>query len=69
MVEAGLVIKPTVDPVFRFTFPSSEKLPPPVMAFQRVSFSYSGLVEDYLYTGERFALTPRRARLERARGA
>mmetsp|Transcript_25316 Transcript_25316/g.59050 ORF Transcript_25316/g.59050 Transcript_25316/m.59050 type:complete len:717 (-) Transcript_25316:679-2829(-) len=56
MVEAGLTPKPQPDPVFRFTFPSSEKIPPPVLAFQNVSFSYSGKVEDYLYTGLEFGI-------------
>merc|ERR1719313_2379482 len=56
MVEAGLTTKPVDDPVFRFGFPSSEKIPPPVMAFQNVSFSYSGKVEDYLYTGLEFGI-------------
>jgi len=56
MVEAGLTTKPVDDPVFRFGFPSSEKIPPPVMAFQNVSFSYSGKVEDYLYTNLDFGI-------------
>jgi len=56
MVEAGLTKKPVPDPVFRFTFPNSEKLPPPVLAFQKVSFAYSGKKEDYLYTNLEFGI-------------
>ena len=56
MVEAGLTKKVVPDPVFRFTFPNSEKIPPPVMAFQDVSFAYSGKKEDYLYTNLEFGI-------------
>ena len=56
MVEAGLTLKPVPDPVFRFSFPSSEKIPPPVLAFQNVSFAYSGKPEDYLYTNLEFGI-------------
>merc|ERR1740138_29727 len=56
MVEAGLSEKPVEDPKFRFTFPNSEKIPPPVMAFQNVSFAYSGKKSDYLYTGLEFGI-------------
>ena len=56
MVEAGLTDKVQADPLFRFSFPNSEKLPPPVMAFQNVSFAYSGKKEDYLYTKLEFGI-------------
>jgi len=56
MMEAGLTKKVVPDPVFRFGFPNSEKIPPPVMAFQNVSFAYSGKKEDYLYTGLEFGI-------------
>jgi ATP-binding cassette subfamily F protein 2 len=56
MMEAGLTKKVVPDPVFRFGFPNSEKLPPPVLAFQEVSFAYSGKKEDYLYTGLDFGI-------------
>ena len=56
MVEAGLTERPVEDPKFRFRFPNSEKIPPPVLAFQDVSFAYSGKKEDYLYTGLEFGL-------------
>jgi ATP-binding cassette subfamily F protein 2 len=49
MKEKGLTEKPKSDPMFNFTFPDSEKLPPPVLAFDTMSFSYSGKKEDYLY--------------------
>jgi len=56
MVEAGLTPKPAADPVFRFAFPSCPKIPPPVLAFQDVSFSYSGKKEDHLYEGLEFGI-------------
>jgi len=56
MVEAGLTTKPVEDPKFRFAFPNSTKIPPPVLAFQNVSFAYSGKKEDYLYTGLEFGI-------------
>ena len=33
---------------FNFEFPSCDKLPPPVLPFIGVSFSYSGKKEEYL---------------------
>jgi len=56
MMEAGLTPKVEPDPKFRFKFPNSQKLPPPVLAFQDVSFAYSGKKEDYLYTGLEFGI-------------
>ena len=42
MIESGLTPKP-LDPIqYRFKWPSCAQLPPPVMAFDDVSFSYSG---------------------------
>jgi len=49
MIAEGLTDKPLADPRYRFRFPDAEKLPPPVMSFNQVSFSYSGNKEDYLY--------------------
>eukprot|EP00434_Breviolum_minutum_P029121 symbB.v1.2.025761.t1/scaffold2518.1/size77081/5 len=49
MVEAGLTEKPMADPTYEFSFPDSEKISPPVMAFHNVSFAYSGKKEDHLY--------------------
>merc|ERR1740138_1511760 len=56
MMEAGLTPKVVPAPVFRFRFPNSQKLPPPVMAFQDVSFAYSGKKEDYLYKNLEFGV-------------
>ncbi|CAD7939914.1 unnamed protein product [Amoebophrya sp. A120] len=56
MTEAGLTEKPVADPQYVFRFPNSEKLPPPVLAFEDVSFSYSGKRQDYLYDGLNFGV-------------
>eukprot|EP00667_Euglena_gracilis_P004103 EG_transcript_4118 len=56
MVEAGLTEKPVPDPKYEFYFPSPGGLPPPVIAFHNVSFSYSGKKEDYLYTDLSFGI-------------
>lgn len=49
-MEADGLIQPVVpDRVFSFKFPDVEKLPPPVLAFDGMSFSYSGKDEDNLY--------------------
>jgi len=39
-----------------FTFPEAEQLAPPVLAFNNVSFSYSGDKADYLYTKLSFGI-------------
>jgi len=49
MKEAGLAEKPEVDLTYNFSFPNSEKISPPVLAFSNVSFSYSGEKKDHLY--------------------
>jgi len=49
MYEKGLTEKPKEDPKYHFAFPEAEKLAPPILAFNNVSFSYSGKKEDYLY--------------------
>merc|ERR1711988_1009386 len=41
----------TPDRTYEFRFPDSEKISPPVLAFNSVSFSYSGAKEDHLYEG------------------
>lgn len=51
MYAAGLTEKVVPTPKFRFDFAACEKLPPPVLAFHNVAFSYSGRKEDYLYSG------------------
>merc|ERR1712139_738189 len=49
MKEKGLTEMPLADPKYMFQFPQSDSLPPPVLAFDDMSFSYSGKKEDYLY--------------------
>jgi len=56
MFEAGLTEKPLTDPSYDYKFPNSERISPPVMAFQNVSFSYSGKKEDYLYKDLEFGV-------------
>lgn len=49
-MEADGLIEPVIpDKIFSFRFPDVEKLPPPVLSFDDVSFSYSGKPEDNLY--------------------
>ncbi|OAX80865.1 ABC transporter ATP-binding protein ARB1 [Emergomyces africanus] len=49
-MEADGFIQPvTPDKVFTFRFADVEKLPPPVLSFDDVTFSYSGKPEDNLY--------------------
>ncbi|KIW86936.1 uncharacterized protein Z519_12401 [Cladophialophora bantiana CBS 173.52] len=49
-MEADGFIQPVVpDRVFTFRFADVEKLPPPVLSFDNVTFSYSGKPEDNLY--------------------
>lgn len=40
MVERGLTEKVTKDKIFTFRFDNVGELPPPVLAFQDVSFGY-----------------------------
>ncbi|KAF8983755.1 hypothetical protein BGZ46_009631 [Entomortierella lignicola] len=51
MEAAGLIEK--VDPplLFKFKFSDTDKLPPPVLAFDEVAFAYSGEMKDALYKG------------------
>lgn len=49
MEADGLIEKVVPDKVFSFRFPEVEKLPPPVLSFDDVTFSYSGKAEDNLY--------------------
>ncbi|KAL9111107.1 MAG: hypothetical protein Q9227_004370 [Pyrenula ochraceoflavens] len=49
-MEADGFIQPVVqDRIFTFRFADVEKLPPPVLSFDDVTFSYSGKKEDNLY--------------------
>ena len=50
MVAKGLTEPVHKESTFKFSFPDCDKLPPPVMPFVDVSFSYSGKKADYLYT-------------------
>ncbi|KAJ1930439.1 ABC transporter ATP-binding protein arb1 [Tieghemiomyces parasiticus] len=50
MEAAGLVEKVDPPPAYRFRFNDVDKLPPPVLSFDDVSFSYSGKPEDFLYS-------------------
>ncbi|KAF8472112.1 P-loop containing nucleoside triphosphate hydrolase protein [Kalaharituber pfeilii] len=49
MEADGLIEKVTPDRVFTFRFANVEKLPPPVLSFDHVTFSYSGEPKDNLY--------------------
>ena len=49
MYEAGLTKPVQHRASFTFSFPDCDKLPPPVLPFVDVSFSYSGKEEDMLY--------------------
>ncbi|KXN83453.1 hypothetical protein AN958_01432 [Leucoagaricus sp. SymC.cos] len=49
MEAAGLIEKVEAPRPLRFNFEDIRKLPPPIIAFDNVAFSYSGRKEDYLY--------------------
>ncbi|RUS34602.1 P-loop containing nucleoside triphosphate hydrolase protein [Jimgerdemannia flammicorona] len=49
MEAAGLIEKVEPPPQFKFSFADVDKLPPPVLAFDKVSFAYSGEMRDCLY--------------------
>jgi ATP-binding cassette subfamily F protein 2 len=49
-MEADGLIQPVVpDKVFNFRFPEVERLPPPVLSFDDISFAYDGKPENNLY--------------------
>mmetsp|Transcript_28546 Transcript_28546/g.90974 ORF Transcript_28546/g.90974 Transcript_28546/m.90974 type:complete len:613 (-) Transcript_28546:48-1886(-) len=56
MYAAGLTPPVTTERHFKFNFPECQKLPPPVMPFDKVAFSYSGKPEDCLYTNLNLAV-------------
>lgn len=56
MEAAGLIEKIEVPRPLRFNFEDISKLPPPILAFNDVAFSYSGKKEDYLYQGLSFGI-------------
>ncbi|ODO09015.1 hypothetical protein I350_02611 [Cryptococcus amylolentus CBS 6273] len=49
MEAAGLVEKVEAPRLLRFNFEDIRRLPPPIVAFSDVAFSYSGEKKDYLY--------------------
>ena len=49
MVAAGLTTPVVKEATFHFRFPDCNKVPPPVLPFAGVSFSYSGKSADFLY--------------------
>ncbi|KAK4685098.1 ATP-binding cassette, subfamily F, member 2, partial [Tremellales sp. Uapishka_1] len=56
MEAAGLIEKVEVPKVLRFNFEDVKKLPPPIIAFSDVAFSYSGEKKDYLYKDLSFGI-------------
>ncbi|KIJ69690.1 hypothetical protein HYDPIDRAFT_104287 [Hydnomerulius pinastri MD-312] len=56
MEAAGLIEKVEVPRPLRFHFEDIRKLPPPIIAFTDVAFSYSGKKEDYLYKDLSFGI-------------
>lgn len=56
MEADGLVEKVVPDRVFTFKFPDVEKLPPPVLSFDDISFAYDGKKENNLYEHLNFGI-------------
>jgi ATP-binding cassette, subfamily F, member 2 len=56
MEAAGLIEKIEAPKQLRFNFEDIRKLPPPIIAFDQVAFSYSGKREDYLYKNLSFGI-------------
>ncbi|KAI0789078.1 P-loop containing nucleoside triphosphate hydrolase protein [Irpex lacteus] len=56
MEAAGLIEKVETPRPLRFNFEDVSKLPPPILAFNDVAFSYSGKKEDYLFQGLSFGI-------------
>ncbi|KAI0337044.1 P-loop containing nucleoside triphosphate hydrolase protein [Trametopsis cervina] len=56
MEAAGLIEKVETPRPLRFNFEDVSKLPPPIIAFNEVAFSYSGKREDYLYQNLSFGI-------------
>ncbi|KAG5356024.1 ABC transporter ATP-binding protein [Yarrowia sp. B02] len=56
MEADGLIEKVVPDKVFEFRFPAVEKLPPPVLSFDNITFSYSGNPEENLYENLNFGV-------------
>jgi ATP-binding cassette subfamily F protein 2 len=49
MEAAGLIEKVEIPKPLNFRFENIRKLPPPILAFNEVAFSYSGKRADFLY--------------------
>ncbi|EIN11118.1 P-loop containing nucleoside triphosphate hydrolase protein [Punctularia strigosozonata HHB-11173 SS5] len=56
MEADGLIEKIEKSRQLRFHFEDIHKLPPPILAFDNVAFSYSGKKEDYLYQNLSFGI-------------
>ncbi|KAG6844747.1 hypothetical protein H0H87_004079 [Tephrocybe sp. NHM501043] len=56
MEAAGLIEKVEAPKPLRFNFEDIRRLPPPIIAFDEVAFSYSGKKEDYLYKNLSFGI-------------
>jgi ATP-binding cassette subfamily F protein 2 len=56
MEAAGLIEKVEQPRQLRFNFEDVNKLPPPIIAFDNVAFSYSGKKGDYLYQNLSFGI-------------
>jgi ATP-binding cassette, subfamily F, member 2 len=56
MEAAGLIEKIETARPLRFNFEDISKLPPPILAFDEVAFSYSGKPEDFLYKDLSFGI-------------
>ncbi|CDK29703.1 unnamed protein product [Kuraishia capsulata CBS 1993] len=56
MEADGLIEAVVPDKVFSFNFPEVEKLPPPVLAFDDISFAYDEKKENNLYTNLSFGV-------------
>lgn len=56
MEAAGLIEKVETPRPLRFNFEDVSKLPPPILAFNDVAFSYSGKRNDYLYQNLSFGI-------------
>ncbi|KIP02038.1 hypothetical protein PHLGIDRAFT_314198 [Phlebiopsis gigantea 11061_1 CR5-6] len=56
MEAAGLIEKIETPRPLRFNFEDVSKLPPPILAFNEVAFSYSGNSSDYLYKNLSFGV-------------
>lgn len=56
MEEKGLTEKVTAERSFKFTFPECERLPPPILMFENVAFSYDGDVSHALYRNLNFGV-------------